>query len=94
MKYFLLNGFHAMLPMEAIVPSQPSDISEGDYVKIGVETVCHRTEKFWAVVYAIDRDNGTFGVRVNNDLQFTRYHGLRDKSELIVNFNHIVGVMK
>lgn len=94
MKYTILNGFHSMLPQEAIVPSQPSDISEGDYVKIGVETENHRTEKFWAVVYAIDRANGDYGVRVDNDLQFTCYHGLRDGSVLTVKFNQIVGVLK
>lgn len=96
-KYTLLEGFHSMLPQEAIVPSEPSQIQEGDYVKIGVEVVGHcytATEKFWAVVYAIDRDNWKYGVRINQDLRLTRYHGLSDGDELTVEFKHIVAVIK
>lgn len=96
-KYTLLEGFHSMLPQEAIVPSEPSQIQEGDYVKIGVtmenESVSG-SEKFWAVVYAIDRDNWKYGVRINQDLRLTRYHGLSDGDELTVEFKHIVAVIK
>lgn len=96
-KYVLLEGFHSMLPQEAIVPSKPSQIQEGDYVKIGVEVTGHcykATEKFWAVVYAIDRDNWKYGVRINQDLQQTALHGLSDGDELTVEFKHIVAVIK
>lgn len=96
-KYTLLEGFHSMLPQEAIVPSEPSQIQEGDYVKIGVEVVGHcytATEKFWAVVYAINRDDWKYGVRINQDLQQTALHGLSDGDELIVEFKHIVAVIK
>lgn len=96
-KYVLLEGFHSMLPEEAIVPSEPSQISEGDYVKIGVslqgDSVAG-SEKFWGVVYAIDRDNWKYGVRINQDLRLTRYHGLSDGDELTVEFKHIVAVIK
>lgn len=94
MKYKLLEGFHAMLPPNAIVPSQLNDISEGDSVKIGVECLNHRTEKFWGTVYAIDRDNGILGVRIDNDLQFSMYHGLYDGDELNVKWEYVVGVIK
>lgn len=96
-KYLLLEGFASMLPEEAIVPAEPSQIQEGDYVKIGVEVLGYRytaTEKFWAVVYAIDRDNWKYGVRINQDLQQTALHGLSDGDELIVEFKHIVAVIK
>ncbi|UUG68348.1 hypothetical protein B2_gp64 [Shigella phage B2] len=94
-QYKLLEGFHSMLPQEAIVPSQPSDVQEGDYVKIGVETNDGKaTEKFWAVVYCIDRDNWKYGVRINQDLCQTQLHGLSDGDELIVEFKHIVAVIK
>ena len=96
-KYVLLEGFASMLPKEAIVPAEPSQIQEGDYVKIGVEVIGHcytATEKFWAVVYAIDRDNWKYGVRINQDLQQTSLHGLSDGDELTVEFKHIVAVLK
>lgn len=96
-KYVLLEGFHSMLPEEAIVPTEPSQIQEGDYVKIGVGVLGYHytaTEKFWAVVYAIDRDNWKYGVRINQDLQQTTLHGLSDGDELIVEFKHIVAVIK
>lgn len=96
-KYVLLEGFASMLPEEAIVPAEPSQIQEGDYVKIGVfmedESILG-SEKFWAVVYAIDRDNWKYGVRINQDLRLTRHHGLSDGDELIVEFKHIVAVIK
>lgn len=96
-KYVLLEGFHSMLPQEAIVPAEPSQIQEGDYVKIGVEMLGNGyalTEKFWAVVYAIDRDKWKYGVRINQDLQMTKWHGLSDGDELTVEFKHIVAVIK
>lgn len=96
-KYVLLEGFHSMLPEEAVVPSEPSQISEGDYVKIGVSLQGDSvggSEKFWGVVYAIDRDNWKYGVRINQDLRLTRYHGLSDGDELTVEFKHIVAVIK
>lgn len=96
-KYVLLEGFHSMLPIGAIVPSEPSQISEGDYVKIGVslqgDSVAG-SEKFWGIVYAIDRDNWKYGVRINQDLRLTHYHGLSDGDELTVEFKHIVAVIK
>ncbi|EFR8087442.1 hypothetical protein H0088_004085 [Salmonella enterica] len=96
-KYVLLEGFHSMLPIGAFVPSEPAQISEGDYVKIGVslqgDSVAG-SEKFWGVVYAIDRDNWKYGVRINQDLRLTRYHGLSDGDELTVEFKHIVAVIK
>lgn len=96
-KYLLLEGFASMLPEEAIVPAEPSQIQEGDYVKIGIEVLGYRytaTEKFWAVVYAIDRDNWKYGVRINQDLHQTALHGLSDGDELTVEFKHIVAVIK
>lgn len=96
-KYVLLEGFASMLPKEAIVPAEPSQIQEGNYVKIGVQVLEYRytaTEKFWALVYAIDRDNWKYGVRINQDLQQTALHGLSDGDELTVEFKHIVAVIK
>lgn len=98
MSYKLLEGFHSILPQEATVPSQPSDIQEGDFVKIGVKTEQNgytATEKFWAIVVersAIDTDR--FLVSINQDLELTRYHGLRDTDKLVVEFKHIVAVIK
>lgn len=97
-KYLLLEGFHSMLPQEAIVPAEPSQIQEGDYVKIGVEVLGYRytaTEKFWAVVIEHSSiDVNRFLVRINQDLQQTALHGLSDGDELTVEFKHIVAVIK
>lgn len=95
-QYKLLEGFHSMLPQEAIVPSKPSDIQEGDFVKIGVETNDGKAiEKFWAIV--VERsafDKGRFLVSINQDLHLTKYHGLKDTDELVVEFKHIVAVIR
>ena len=93
MSYKLLVGFRALLPREAIVVDARTNIQEGDYVKIGVETEGH-SEKFWALVYAIDRDTNKFGVRINQDLQLTRYHGLSDGDEMVVERKHIVALIR
>lgn len=93
MKYKLLEAFQTLIPIGAIVVTESTPISEGDYVKIGVETHGH-SEKFWAVIYAIDRDNDRFAVRINQDLQLTHYHGLSDADELVVERKHIVAIIK
>lgn len=94
MRYKLLEGFPSMLPKEAFVPAQPSDIQMGDYVKIGVETASHKTEKFWAYVYFINSATSQYHVRINNDLILTSEHGLRDGSTLRVDFIHVVAAIR
>ena len=97
-KYVLLEGFASMLPEEAIVPTEPSQIQEGDYVKIGVEVIGHcytATEKFWALVIEHSSiDENRLLVRINQDLQQTSLHGLSDGDELTIEFKHIVAVIK
>lgn len=45
-----------VLPPEAIIVKEDTDIQEGDYAKIAVQIGLGK-EIFWAVVYAIDREN-------------------------------------
>ena len=82
-----------VLPPEAIIVREDTDIQEGDYAKIAVQIGLGK-EIFWAVVYAIDRENDKFAVRINQDLVLTKYHGLSDADELVVERKHIVAIIK
>lgn len=82
-----------VLPSEAIIVDESTDIQEGDYAKIAVQ-VGQAKEIFWTVVYAIDREKDKFGVRINQDLVLTQYHGLSDADELAVERKHIVAIIK
>ena len=96
MKYQLLEAsdvISPVLPPEAIVVNESTNIQEGDYAKIAVQ-VGKAKEIFWAVVYAIDRENDKFAVRINQDLVLTQYHGLSDEDELVVERKHIVAIIK
>lgn len=87
MRYELL-----VLPRDAIVVSESTPINEGDSVKI-VVSAGDTQEKFWATVYAIDRDKDEFGVRIDQDLMLTKFHGLYNGDELTVKRNHIVALL-
>lgn len=90
--YKLLEGFHAILPMEAIVVNPDTDINAGDSVKIGV--ACNNyVEKFWASVINVS-SNGNYLVQVDQDLWCTPEHGLRDGSKLVVERKHIVALLR
>lgn len=96
MKYKLLEAsdvISPVLPPEAIIVNKGTRIQEGDYAKIAVQ-LGQAKEIFWAVVYAIDRENDKFGVRINQDLVLTQYHGLSDADELVVERKHIVAIIK
>lgn len=96
MKYKLLEAsdvISPVLPPEAIIVNKSTRIQEGDYAKIAVQ-LGQAKEIFWAVVYAIDRENDKFGVRINQDLVLTQYHGLSDADELVVERKHIVAIIK
>lgn len=96
MSYQLLEAsdvISPVLPSEAIVVNESTDIQEGDYAKIAVQSGPAK-EIFWAVVYAIDRENDKFAVRINQDLVLTNYHGLSDADELVVERKHIVAIIK
>ena len=96
MKYKLLEAsdvISPVLPPEAIIVNKCTRIQEGDYAKIAVQ-LGQAKEIFWAVVYAIDRENDKFGVRINQDLVLTQYHGLSDADELVVERKHIVAIIK
>lgn len=95
MNYKLLEASDVspVLPPEAIIVNENTDIQEGDYAKIAVQ-VGQAKEIFWAVIYAIDRENDKFGVRINQDLVLTKYHGLSDADELVVERKHIVAIIK
>lgn len=95
MNYKLLEAsvISPVLPPEAIIVDESTDIQEGDYAKIAVQ-VGQAKEIFWAVVYAIDRENDKLGVRINQDLVLTQYHGLSDADELVVERKNIIAVIK
>lgn len=96
MNYKLLEAsdvISPVLPPEAIIVDESTEIQEGDYAKIAVQIGLAK-EIFWAVVYAIDRENDKFGVRINQDLVLTQYHGLSDADELVVERKHIVAIIK
>ena len=92
-KYKLLEGFHAMLPIEAIVVNPDTDINVGDSVKIGV--ACNNyEEKFWATVEECSEISDRYLVKVGQDLWFTPAHGLRDGDNLVVERKHIVALLR
>lgn len=90
--YKLLEGFHAMLPIEAIVVNPDTDINVGDSVKIGVACNDYE-EKFWATVLNA-APNGSYLVQIDQDLWFTPAHGLRDGTKLVVERKHIVALLR
>lgn len=96
MSYKLLEASDVVspvLPPEAITVREDTNIQEGDYAKIAVKSGPAK-EIFWTIVYAIDRENDKFGIRINQDLQLTMYHGLRDADELVVERKHIIAIIK
>lgn len=96
MKYKLLvasDVISPVLPPEAIIVREDTDIQEGDYIKIAVSSGPVR-EIFWAIIYAIDRENDKFGIRINQDLRFTLYHELRDGDAMAVKRKNIIAVIK
>ena len=96
MKYKLLEAsdvISPVLPPAAIIVNKSTRIQEGDYAKIAVQ-LGQAKEIFWAVVYAIDRENDKFVVRINQDLVLTQFHGLSDADDLVVERKHIVAIIK
>ncbi len=82
-----------VLPKGAVKVSEDTPINEGQHVKIGVKSG-PATEIFWAVVVEQSAfDENRFLVCIDQDLQLTKFHGLSDKDELVVERKHIVAVM-
>lgn len=96
MKYKLLEAsdvIRPVLPPEAIIVNESTDIQEGDYAKIAVQIGLAK-EIFWAVVEECSEINDRYLVKVNQDLVLTKYHGLSDEDELVVERKHIIAIIK
>ena len=95
MKYKLLEASDVspVLPPEAIVVNESTNIQKGDYAKIAVQ-VGKAKEIFWAVVEECSEISDRYLVKVNQDLVLTNYHGLSDEDELVVERKHIVAIIK
>lgn len=96
MNYKLLEASDVIgpvLPPEAIIVREDTEIQVGDFVKIAVKSGPVR-EIFWATVYALDKDIDKFGVHINQDLRFTLYHELRDGDSLAVKRKNIIAIIK
>lgn len=96
MNYKLLEAsdvISPVLPPEAIIVNESTDIQEGDYAKIAVQ-VGKAKEIFWAVVEECSEISDRYLVKVNQDLVLTKYHGLSDADELVVERKHIVAIIK
>lgn len=95
MKYKLLEASDVspVLPPEAVIVDESTNIQEGDYAKIAVQ-VGKAKEIFWAVVEECSEISDRYLVKVNQDLVLTQYHGLSDEDELVVERKHIVAIIK
>lgn len=74
------NTFQA--PSEA----ELKEIKVKDFVK-----VCIGGERFWTIVEAIEGDS-IKGI-VNNDLVFTRIHGLKDTDPVVFKMENVYAIM-
>lgn len=95
MNYKLLEAsdVSTVLPSEAIIVDESTDIQEGDYAKIAVQIGLAK-EIFWAVVEECSEISDRYLVKVNQDLILTKYHGLSDADELVVERKHIIAIIK
>jgi len=76
--------------------SQPSledrkKVVEGDYVKIGITTTRHKTERPWVIVKEKDAD-GSMTCIIANDLVFTDEHGMLNGDRIRIEYKNIIGL--
>ena len=93
MPYKILRGFDAILPQEAIVINEDTELNVGDSVKIGIQCQDGQIEKPWVTIVNKFSDE-TFHVAIDNDLVLTHKHGLKDKDLLILNRDQLLAVLK
>lgn len=96
MSYQLLAAsdvISSVLPSEAIIVDESTEIQEGDYAKIAVQIGLGK-EIFWTVVEECSEISDRYLVKVNQDLVLTKYHGLSDADELVVERKHIIAIIK
>lgn len=96
MSYQLLEAsdvISPVLPPEAIIVDENTEIQEGDYAKIAVQIGLGK-EIFWTVVEECSEISDRYLVKVNQDLVLTKYHGLSDADELVVERKHIIAIIK
>jgi hypothetical protein len=82
-----------LVPNGAVKVNEDTPINIGQHVKIGVD-FGKGSEIFWAIV--VDKsaiDLNRFLVCIDQDLELTRWHGLSDKDELVVERKHISYVL-
>ena len=93
MSYKILRGFDAILPQEAIVINEGTELNVGDSVKIGIQCPDGQVEKPWVTIVNKFND-GVFHVAIDNDLVLTHKHGLKDKDLLILDRGQLLAVLK
>lgn len=67
----------------------------GGHVKIGVATNAKRAapyERFWVLVTANNTETGVVTGTVDNDLLFTKGHGLKYGDEVTIPYNYVISI--
>lgn len=95
MNYSILtihNAGSTVNPPEAFKPTPENlaNLATGNYVKIRVQGGNH-TEAFWCEVESVN--NNSISVVINQDLQYTHYHGLKDTDELEIKPENVLSIL-
>lgn len=91
--YTLIDGDerHEQNPTTFEMPDKDDRLAVpvGAYAKIGVESLGNKPgERFWVIV--TEAQDGRFVGTINNDLVYTRYHGLKDTDVVEFGPEHIL----
>lgn len=95
MKYRILaihNAGSTVNPPEAFkpTPERLANLAKGNYVKIRVSADNH-TEAFWCRVESVNKNS--ISVVVDQDLQYTEYHGLKDTDNLEIEPKNVLSIL-
>lgn len=79
-------------PPEAFkpTPERLASLTKGNYVKIRVQADS-RYEAFWCEVESVN--NNSISVVINQDLQYTKYHGLKDTNKLEIQPENVLSIL-
>ena len=86
------NAGPTINPHEALEPTPENlaNLAKDNYVKIRVQGGNH-TEAFWCRVESVN--NNSISVVVDQDLQYTEYHGLKDTDKLEIQPENVLSIL-
>lgn len=86
------NAGSTVNPPEAFkpTPERLAGLAKGNFVKIRAQAEKH-TEAFWCEVESVN--NNSISVVINQDLQYTQYHGLKDTDKLEIQPENILSIL-